>query len=183
MTVEPWKRVGPTVQTKIDRRAVILKTFRQPDGNDHVFGTFLDEDARSGGVIALTKEHMVIIARQFRPGPERIMYEIPGGGIETGEDPQEGVMRELREETGYTSSNITFLGTSCRDAYTNATWYYYLALDCEPTKGGQQLDEHEYVEVVLLTIEEFLDKARTDQMTDPAAVLMAYEKLKKLQEG
>lgn len=181
--IQKWERIEPTIVTRLDRRTIVLKTFIQPGvQKPRVFATFLGEDVHCAAVIAITKNKKVVVARQYRPGPERVMDELPGGGVEVNEDPQAGAMRELREETGYVSKNVTFLGTSCRDAYTNATWHYYLAIDCELAPGGQQLDEFEDVEVQLIRINKLLENARTDQLTDPHAVLMAYEQLKSLQE-
>ncbi len=180
--LQPWQRVEPTIVTKIDRRTVVLKTFVQPDDERHVFGTWHGEGGRAAGIIALTTDNKVIIARQFRPGPEKIMDEIPGGAVESEEEPEAGACRELLEETGYIPGKLEFLGTSSRDAYTNATWFYYLATDCKLSPGGQQLEEHEYVEVHLFSIDEFIKAACEDRMTDPAAVLMAYERLKELQQ-
>lgn len=181
--MQPWKRIEPTIVTKIDRREIVLKTFMSPEGHTGTFATFLGEGTRSGAIVALTPDKKVIVAKQFRPGPEKIMYEIPGGGIEPGEDPQAGVMRELREETGYLSDSVTFLGTTCRDAYTNGMWYYYLALNCTLHSGGQDLDEHEYVDVELVSIPDFIENAKNDLMTDPAAVLFAYDRLKELADA
>lgn len=102
-----------------------------------------------------------------------------------GEDPQVGVMRELREETGYTSNEVTFLGTSRRGSTINEIWYYYLALNCQPSESGSNLDQTEIdrgVEVRLLSIPEFIDYAKQDKMSDPHAVLMAYDQLKELEK-
>lgn len=184
--VEPWQRIEPTIITKIDRRQVVLKTFRQPELSEpKVFATMLAEDARAAAVIAITEDNKVVLARQFRPGPEKIMDELPGGGVEAGEDPQVGAMRELAEETGYVPGEVAFLGTSSRDAYTNATWYYYLATGCKPGGQGQKLDieDNEQVEVRLVGIEELITIAKQDGMTDTHAVLMAYDQLRKMQEN
>ncbi len=173
-----WKRTEPTTVIQANYRTLVDKTFIMPDGSKHVFTTVLAEDAVYAGVVALTPDKQVIVSRQFRPGPERIMDEIPGGGAEPGEAPETAARRELAEETGYQTGTIEFLGSSCRDAYMNATWNYYLALDCTPTNLGQHLDESEYVEVVLMSISEFLEAAKEDRVTDSVAVLMAYDKLK-----
>jgi ADP-ribose pyrophosphatase len=180
MAVQPWKRIEPTVINKLDRRTLVTKTFQMPDGKTHVFTTLHAEGSRAGCVIAITRDKQVVIARQFRVGPERIMDELPGGGIEEGEDPQTGVIRELKEETGYIPGNVTFIGTTCRDAYTNTTWYYYLATDCEPDPNGQDLDTDEYVEVALISIDQLIENAKKDRLSDPTAVLFAYEELLKL---
>ena len=184
MSVQPWKRIEPTVSTKIDYRNVIIKTFEVPgSGHTKTIATWLSEDSRAAGVVAITKDLKVIVTRQYRPGPERMMDEIPGGGVDSGEDPEAGARRELLEETGYVPGKLEFLGVNSRDAYTNGKWYYYLATDCELSPEGQQLDEDEEIEVRLITIDEFIASAKNDQMTDPIAVLMAYDNLLKLKSG
>jgi len=178
--VRPWQRIEPTIITKVDYHNVIVKTYTLPDGNMTTRATFLSEGRRAAGVIAVTKDNQIIVARQFRPGPERIMNEIPGGWVEEGEDPQVAAMRELKEETGYTSQNVSFLGEFSRDSYINGRWFYYLALDCEPT-DVQALDDNEFVSVELCSIDEFIHNAKQGNMTDPFAVLAAYDQLLTLQ--
>lgn len=180
--VKPWKRIEPTEIIQIDRRQVVLKTFIAPaTGHVKKFATWLREGDRSAGVIALTKDKQVIVVRQFRQGPERMVDEIPGGGIEESEDPETGARRELLEETGYVPGKLEYLGVNSRDAYTNGKYHYFLATDCEPSPDGQSLDEDEEVEVRFISIAEFIDNAKTDKMTDPAAVLMAYDKLREIE--
>lgn len=182
MAVQPWKRIEPTVVIKNDYRHVVIKTFRVPEsGNTKTIATWGSEGGRSAAVIALTKDNRVIISRQYRPGPERIMDEIPGGRVDDNEDPEVGAKRELQEETGYVPGEFELLGMSSRDAYINSDTYYYLATNCELAASGQHLDEDEEVEVVLMTIDEFIKNAKDDNMSDPAAVLLAYDRLQELQ--
>jgi 8-oxo-dGTP pyrophosphatase MutT (NUDIX family) len=165
------------------KREVVIKKFQTEDGRIHEFTTWSKEGTRAGAVIALTEDKQVIVVYQFRAGPERWMYDTPGGGIIEGEDPKDGVMRELREETGYEPGYVESLGTSTRDSINNTTWYYFLATDCKLLPQGRDLDEEEKeqgAEVQLISIDEFLDNAKHDRMTDPAAVLMAYDKLKEI---
>ncbi|HEX8226471.1 MAG TPA: NUDIX hydrolase [Candidatus Saccharimonadales bacterium] len=183
--MKAWKRIEPTIVSKIGWRKVISKTFIAPDGRTADFQTYDGEGQQYGGVIALTPDLQVVIARQFRPGPELIFEELPGGGIEEHDitDPQAGAMRELQEETGYVSDNVTYLGKSYKDAYQNATSHYYLALDCELHADGQSLDDGEHVDVDLISIDQLFENARSGRMSDVDGVFLAYEKLKGLQSA
>jgi ADP-ribose pyrophosphatase len=176
-----WKRVEPTIKMKIDYHEVVIKTFQLPNNNLATRATFFSETARAAGVIAITTDNKVIVGHQFRPGPEKMMIEIPGGGVGTSEDPEKAAVRELLEETGYTAGKTSFLGAFHRDAYVNGTWYYYLAMDCRPTHS-QTLDHDEFIDLELMSITDFLASAKRGDMTDPFAVLAAYDKLKELQK-
>lgn len=177
-----WKRIDPTVVRRVGYRKIVDKTFVQPDGRQHTYTTVGAEGQCAAACLALTADGNVIVAKQFRPGPEKMMYELPGGGVEAGEDPEKAALRELTEETGYTPGDVTFLGACGRDAYTNGLWYYYLVTDCALSDAGQTLDDTEHVEVCLLSIDELLHNARHDLMTDPLAVYYAYDELAKLKE-
>lgn len=178
-----WRRLGPTEIAKVGWRTVVTKTFELPDGTIHDFQIFNKEHSHNAGVIALTSDKKVIVAHQFRPGPEKVMDEIPGGGVELGEtDYQKAAMRELLEETGYISEVVTHLGSVYKDAYNNSTWHYYLAKDCVLSESGASPDEREFIEVRQISIAEFIENARTGQMTDTEAVFLAYESLVKMME-
>lgn len=173
-----WKRVEPTETDTVGWRTMVTKRFIMPDGTTGAFQTFNQEGVHYAGVVALTHEHEVITALQFRPGPEKMMYEIPGGGVEENEDFQVAAVRELQEETGYVPGNVRELGVVYKDAYNNGTWHYYLAEDCHPVASGQQLDDGEHVDVELITIPQLFANARSGRMTDTEAVFLAYEYLK-----
>ena len=52
-------------------------------------------------VCAVTDAHDLILIREYRHGVGQTLFGLPGGRIETGEDPLIGAQRELLEETGY----------------------------------------------------------------------------------
>lgn len=178
MAIE-WKRVEPTEITKVGWRTIITKRFELPDGRTEAFQLYGGKDTAC--VIAITKDKRVITALQFRPGPEKVMHEIPGGFIdEDGSNPEDTAIRELREETGYTVGKVTYLGAIFFDAYSAATRHYFLAEDCEHVPGAQELSGTEFIEIKLVPIDTFLENARKGLMTDTSAVFLAYERLKEL---
>lgn len=189
-------RVMPKVFTRIEpttiqefglkyKRKAVIKLFRTEDGLEHEFTTISREGSTAAATIALTPDHKVITTYQFRPGSEQWVYELPGGGVGPDETPGAGAIRELQEETGYTPAAIEFLGMGHGDAYTNTTWHYFLATGCAPIAGGAKLDQEEAdqgVEVRLISITELINFAKNTAMTDPRAVLQAYERLRELEQ-
>ncbi len=179
-----WKRFEPTKKFKQGHRTIVSKTFRLPDGRVLEFGTYNPEDKIDVTTIAITKQNRVLVFRQFRPGPEQIMDELPGGGADKiNVDPKIEALRELEEETGYHPGHVEFLGRRNYDAYSNAWRNYYLALDCVPTAKGQKLDPNEMSgELLEISIDQLIENAKTGRMTDSGAILLAYDKLLKLKE-
>jgi len=182
--MKQFTRIEPTTVQTVGlqyKRQVVIKNFRDDNGIVHEFTTMYSEGSRAGAVVALTPDNKVITTYQFRPGMERWLYELPGGGFKDDETNQEAAVRELREETGYRPGHIEYLGESCGDAYNNVTFHYFLATDCVLDDNGSELDKEEEeqgAEVRLISIDELIANAKTAGMTDPRAVLMAYEKLK-----
>lgn len=180
--MKAWKRVEPTVVHRIGWRTLVTKHFVVPDGQTDEYVTLEKEGQAYAGVIALTPEKRVIIAEQFRVGPEKVMLEIPGGGIEQDESPELAVRRELLEETGYVPGTLLSLGADYKDCKSNAIHYYFLATDCL-LSGRQNLDEREFATVKLITIDELLAAGRSSNMTDVGALFLAYEHLQRLNKA
>lgn len=59
--------------------------------------------------IVVDSDGRVLLARR-RSDPDAGLWDTPGGFLEEGEEPQEGLRRELREETGLDVQPGSFLG-------------------------------------------------------------------------
>lgn len=102
-------------------------------------------------VIALTPgpDANVVLIEQYRFGTRQVTLEIPGGLIDPGESPLEAGKRELLEETGYTASRFTLLGSvEPNPAIQTNRCFTVLAEDATPT-AAQHLDEKEDIGVLV----------------------------------
>jgi len=180
MGVQPWKRIAPTITNKIGYRTVLVKHFELPSGLV-VDRSIMNEDGwQAACAIVITTDNQVVVARQFRPGPEKIFDEIPGGIVDPSETPEDCVRREVAEETGYQAGKVEYLGASYYDAYVGGDRHYFLLTDCTLSKEGSSPTPDEDIEVHTISIAELLANAKKGLMTDPGAVLMAYDRLLEL---
>jgi ADP-ribose pyrophosphatase len=63
-------------------------------------------------IVARTPDGRIPIVRQYRPAIEAFSWELPAGLVDPGEQPIDGVRRELLEETGFPVRTIHALGTA-----------------------------------------------------------------------
>ena len=178
--MEVWQRTSEPEVQKVGWRWLTRKEFVDPEGVKREYYTMAKIGTICIATIALTAENNVIVAEQFRPGPELIFEELPGGGHDEGEEIEEAARRELHEETGYAAGSMEYLGKVYKDAYSNSTWHYFLARGCA-RDGEQHTDDGEFINVKEISIAQLFDNARTGKMTDPEAVFLAYEQLKEAQ--
>ena len=61
-------------------------------------------------VVVLDENNDIVLERQFRYAIGQNLLEIPAGGIEPGESPEDAVRRELQEEIGYLPHKLKKLG-------------------------------------------------------------------------
>jgi 8-oxo-dGTP pyrophosphatase MutT (NUDIX family) len=130
----------------------------------------------------LTKDGRVVMVKQYRHGLGVESIELPGGVVDEGESIEEGVKRELLEETGYRFETVAFLGKiSANPSTTNNMMHMFLATGGEKV-AEQNLDEEEEVEVVHMTIEEVKQLIREQRIVQSLHVNCIFYALEKLGE-
>jgi ADP-ribose pyrophosphatase len=107
-------------------------------------------------IVAITKNYEILLVKQYRHGCEDFFIEIPAGKVDEKEDSASAVMRELREETGYTSDVPPLkLGRFYTNpAVSNNTITTYFIKDCYKI-SEQKLDPTENVELLVIPVSEF----------------------------
>lgn len=106
-------------------------------------------------VIAITDNHKLLLVEQYRKAIERSIIEIPAGKLEKGEQPIVTARRELEEETGYTTDDLTFVQAfATSPGFADEVIHIYLAKNLKKLEVAAALDEDEFVELMEVTLEE-----------------------------
>jgi 8-oxo-dGTP pyrophosphatase MutT (NUDIX family) len=177
MPITPWK----VLESTYIRPRFRIDTCELPNGK------FLDAtifEFRSwANVIALTPKKEVVLIKQYRHGVRDVLWEIPGGVVEDGEDPMEGVKRELLEETGYTAKEfIQVAKLYPNPALQTNSMYCFLALGAEKV-GGQSLDDGEDIEVHLVPLDELIEMTKRGEFSHALMVATLFHALAWLEDG
>lgn len=135
-----------------------------------------------GGVaiLAFTKEHEVLLVKQFRYAIHESILEIPAGRMDQNETHFDCAIRELKEETGYISKEVSYLGQMFpTPGYSSEVIHLYLAKNCVYT--GQTLEEGEFLDVIKMSYEDVLNRIQNNEIWDAKTIiaLLKYDKLTK----
>lgn len=117
-------------------------------------------------VIAQTCEGLFIVNREFRQPTGEWVLGCPGGRFEKGEDPIKGGQRELFEETGYWSDEISLIGCCYPLPSLLDQKIYFLHAKNAVLKSKQHLDPFEFINVELKTQEELNREIREATSVD-----------------
>lgn len=89
----------------------------------------------------LVRDGHVLLSRRARE-PHKGMWDLPGGFLESGEHPEEGLRREIREETGLDATivRLVHIGMGTYDGADTLNLAYEVRADGEPTAMDDSLE-------------------------------------------
>lgn len=137
---------------------------------------FVSHRKGAAAVLPVLPDGRVILVRQYRNALERETLELPAGCRDSlDEDTKLTAARELEEETGYHSDQISFL-LSLRTtvAFCDEFVDVYLAENLVP--GEQHLDDAESIDVEIYSLDEVCEMIYAGKMQDSktVAAILAY---------
>jgi ADP-ribose pyrophosphatase len=150
-------------------------------------GQMADWDILQGGrtvaIVAITEDEHVLLVRQYRPGPGRILLELPGGNVSDGEDVEIAAGRELLEETGYSAGAIQVVGQTWLASYATHQRFAVIATGCrlvpEAERSAHQ-DALEFIEPILVSMTDFRTHVSSGQLTDTDIAFMCLGHLARM---
>ena len=121
-------------------------------------------------IVARPTPDQVLLIRQYRHAAQKVLLEIPAGGLNKGETPEKAAIRELEEETGYRAGAIVerarFWTTP---GFTTEFMYLYEASNLVKTKTNP--DEDEVIEVDVVHRDEALRMIDDGRIQDAKSIL------------
>ncbi|OGO23249.1 MAG: hypothetical protein A2Z28_00755 [Chloroflexi bacterium RBG_16_51_9] len=110
-----------------------IDTVRFADG--HIDTREIVEHGEVVVIVAIDDKDNVLLVRQFRRAAGQELLEIPAGGIDGEETPEEAVLREMQEETGYLPKKIVKLGGFySAPGFCTEYMHLFLATDLTPSQ-------------------------------------------------
>ena len=120
-------------------------------------------------VLPLLDDGRIVLVRQFRKAAERVLLEVPAGGIDDGETPEDAARREMVEETGYRVGSVKKLSSFYTSpGFTTELMHLFEARGLQP---GEATEETDQMEVVLMTPEAALERVESEDVADAKTLL------------
>ena len=119
-----------------------------------------------------------VLVRQYRKAPERVLLEVPAGKIDPGETPEEAILRELKEEVGFSSGRIEKLFEFyTAPGFCNEKITAYLVTEAVLTEP--EPDAGEFIEIVTMTREELEAAVLDGSLVDAKSLATVLEALRR----
>ncbi len=137
-----------------------------------------------GGVCcaALNEKNELAFVRQYRYAYGQVVAELPAGKLEAGENPDDAIRRELREEVGAEGIGWRSMGKLYpTPGYCNEIIHLYA---CRiRSVGEQQPDEDECLEVDFVPLEDAVEMVMSGQLPDSKTQVLIMKVAELLRRG
>lgn len=145
-----------------------VDTVRLPNGVTVDLETIRHPGAAA--VVPIKDDGTVVLIRQFRHAAGGFIYEIPAGKLSPGEDPLHCAARELEEEVGYRASSFELLSSIfTAPGFADEVIHVYKATGL--TKGRQQLDRDEVLEIVEMPLHQAIIRIQDGTIRDGKTIV------------
>lgn len=128
------------------------------------------EHARGVSVVAVDRDQNIYLVRQYRKPIEKIIYEIPAGLVEAGEDISKAASRELQEEIGLKPLNLELIAEAyVSPGFTDEKLSIFFADEFEESKLS--LDDTEFLTSEKMPLKHALEMVENFEITDAKSII------------
>ena len=178
-TPPPWDTTDPATRPQWQkvRGEVVFETkwirveshdVIAPTGKPAHYGLAYYQN-RAIGVLPLFEDGTVPLVGQMRYALDAYSWEIPEGGAPLGEDPRDGAVRELREETGLVAADLReILSMDLSNSVTDEACVCYLATGL--TQAETAPDDTEQLDYARVPFSQVLKAVINQQIRDAITI-------------
>ena len=133
-------------------------------------------------VLPITVNREIVFVRQYRHAIDDFFIELPAGGFDPSqENPELAAIRELSEETGYVAKEIRKIATLYSSPSKDTNQIHLFLAENVVKVSEQNLDITEEIEVLLIPIDEVLEKINRGEICVTGTVAALFMGLNFLQ--
>ena len=167
----------PTIDEEIvyDSPYLVVRRVRKamPSGEIGVF--YIRDEADVAVCLPVAVDGSLVLVEEFRHGPGRNLFEIPGGCVDPNEDIAAAAAREVLEETGF-SGEVVHLASTWISAYSTARKHIFI-MPAAHRISEPAPEPSELFRVVQVSLEDFRTVLAHGALTDLDAGLLCLQRL------
>lgn len=140
-----------------------------PDGRTTIYGVVTCGNCV--GVLPFLDSDTVLLIQQYRYVARRVTWEMPTGGVHSGESTEEAAQRELAEEVGYRAGRLIPVSTyHTSKSVMDETAHLFLGKELVKLERPSR-DETEFIEVRPFPFREVLQMVLSGEIVDGMTII------------
>lgn len=144
MTIKKWHKISSKIVYSHPRMTLAEDEVLLPTGKKIYYLRQLYNG--EGGVIVICRQDdKILVQREYSYPVDEVLYQLPGGRIESGETPLQAAKRELAEESGLDMANLQHLGWFYADNRRTSAKLHVVYGEVCGKDNDKKPDDEEYI--------------------------------------
>ncbi len=164
-TLQPWLQRNTRTVFKNEWLHIDIDEVKLPNGRTSDY-TLIRNNRHGAAILAFNDQGQVLMEKEFRYPVGQVIWQLPGGLLDPGEEPLAAAQRELVEETGHIAESWRLLGEVWDNpAFEDMLIHVFVAEHAKPN-GSTSLDDHEWVECEWVEMDWLKERVRSGEIKE-----------------